>query len=236
MTRVVFITGTDTGVGKTVLSILLTRYLIARGINVTAVKPFSSGNRDDARALRRCQADRFSLDFINPWHFHEPLSPAVAAAHVGKTISPSEMQTWWCDVRKSAELILVEGAGGLLSPLTPGLTARHLIVKFDAIPLVVTWNRLGALNQARLVWEALPQSKRKVAGLVLNTPSRGDLSTKYNSSNLQQILGHSRIFELHRCKKSQITMSSRNSDLDEPVNRFLESITSLFLRQVKRTL
>ena len=79
MKQTFFITGTDTGVGKTVLTTLLTRFLCERGSNVAALKPVCSGSRADARALRTAMNGALTLDEINPWHFRAPIAPLLAA-------------------------------------------------------------------------------------------------------------------------------------------------------------
>ncbi|MFM8358050.1 MAG: ATP-dependent dethiobiotin synthetase BioD, partial [Verrucomicrobiota bacterium] len=82
MSTIVYVTGTDTGVGKTVLSVVLTRVLQAR-----AFKPLCSGGRADARQLRAAQKGRPPLDFINPWHFADPVTPLLAARREGRQVT-----------------------------------------------------------------------------------------------------------------------------------------------------
>ena len=87
-----FITGTNTGVGKTVLAALLARFLRQSGLNVAACKPVCSGNRDDARRLADALGGALSLDEINPWHFRAPLARCwPPAANTGASVSPK----WW---------------------------------------------------------------------------------------------------------------------------------------------
>jgi dethiobiotin synthetase len=82
-----FITGTDTGVGKTVLTALLTRHLRERGVNAVALKPVCSGDRADARALHAASAGALTLDEINPWHFRAPMAPLLAARRERKRVA-----------------------------------------------------------------------------------------------------------------------------------------------------
>ena len=79
MKQTIFITGTDTGVGKTVLTALLAQFLRGRGVSVAALKPVCSGGREDARALRHALGGALTLDEINPWHFRAAVAPALAA-------------------------------------------------------------------------------------------------------------------------------------------------------------
>ena len=89
--RVLFVTGTNTSVGKTVVSSLLTRYLLDRDVPVRAVKPLCAGGRDDAVALRAAQRNRLKMDEINPWHFQASITPLLAARRRRKPIRKMEV-------------------------------------------------------------------------------------------------------------------------------------------------
>src|ERR1019366_7754762 len=115
--RVYFITGTDTGVGKTVLTAMLTRFLRERGVNAAALKPICSGGRDDARELRAAMDGALSLDEINPWHFRAPIAPLLAARREQKRVKLSQVLAHVRAMQKRFDILLGEGAGGLLSPL-----------------------------------------------------------------------------------------------------------------------
>src|SRR5664280_2498160 len=86
-----FITGTDTGVGKTVLTALLTRHLRERGVNAAALKPVCSGGRNDVRALRAAMKGALTPNEINPWHFRAPLAPLLAARRERKRVTPANV-------------------------------------------------------------------------------------------------------------------------------------------------
>src|SRR5207244_10083399 len=115
--RILFITGTDTGVGKTVLTSLLARHLRERGVAVAALKPICSGGRADARVLHFSQNGAVTLDEINPWHFRAPLAPLLAARREHRRVDLAKVLAHVRRVQRRFEVILVEGAGGLLSPL-----------------------------------------------------------------------------------------------------------------------
>src|SRR6185503_8633684 len=127
MTRILFITGTDTGVGKTVLTALLTRYLRQRGLPVAALKPISSGGRSDAYALYRALDGELTLDEINPWHFYAALAPLVSARMERRSVRKQQVVRHVCRVAARFPVVLVEGAGGLLSPLGEKFDSRDLI-------------------------------------------------------------------------------------------------------------
>lgn len=196
MPRIWFITGTDTDVGKTVLTLLLARVLESRGASYVALKPFCSGGRNDAEQLYRVQEKRLTLDQINPWHYSQPVTPAWAARSSGKKVVCKDVLGWVRGIRPRSEHLLIEGAGGLLSPLGEDFGARELIVGLRAIPLVVCRNRLGAINQARLVFAALPSGSAARARLILMDPHEPDCSTGSNPEVLAQFLGGHRIHRL----------------------------------------
>lgn len=91
---------------------------------------------------------------------------------------------------------MIEGAGGLLSPLGHGFDSRDLITALDALPIIVCPNRLGAVNQARLVIEALPARSQKIARLVLVNPPRATAASRTNRKLLEEFFSAARIFEL----------------------------------------
>lgn len=186
MGKIYFVTGTDTGVGKTVLTSLLVRYLRDLGVKALAVKPFCSGGRDDARLLRRAQSNEPKLDDINPWHFRAPLAPVLAARMEGRRVHGDEVLAYLRLCAKDCELLLIEGAGGLLSPLASQLDSRDLITKLRASPIVVCPNRLGAVNQVRLVLAALPGQGRQGAKVVLMNDARPNGVSRSNPQLLSE--------------------------------------------------
>lgn len=184
-----FITGTDTGVGKTVVTSLLARHLFSRGVRVAALKPISSGNRNDARALAAATGSALRLDEVNPWHFRAPLAPLLAARRQRARVGLSEVVRHIRGLRRRFEVLLVEGAGGLLSPLGEGFDSRDLIHALDATPIIVCPNRLGAINQARLVLDALPRVAAHRAQLVLVSQRRPDGAAGTNRNLLNEFIG-----------------------------------------------
>jgi dethiobiotin synthetase len=193
--RVLFITGTNTSVGKTVLSSLLTRHLLASGVAVRAVKPLCSGGRDDAVSLRAAQENRLTLDEINPWCFASPLTPLLAARRRRLKVQEKDVLEFLTRARKGCDVLLVEGAGGLLSPLGEGFCSRELIVALKATPIVVCPNRLGAINLSRLVLEALPVASRKRAQVALIDRPHADSSARTNAAMIREFAGGNAVHE-----------------------------------------
>ncbi|MBC8000945.1 MAG: dethiobiotin synthase [Opitutaceae bacterium] len=196
MARTYFITGTDTDVGKTVLTTLLIRHLRRVGAVVRAAKPICSGGRDDARTLHNALEGSMTLDEINPWHFTAPIAPVLAARRAGRKIVLAEVVQYLRNLRKATETFLVEGAGGLLSPLGENFSSLELIQELRARPIIVCPNRLGAVNQVRLVLTALPPGLRKLAQVVLVSPARHAAVARLNVDLLAEFLPPERIHEL----------------------------------------
>jgi len=184
-----FITGTDTGAGKTVLACLLARHLRAKGLSVAALKPVCSGGRGDAKALQAALDGALALDEINPWHFRTPIAPMLAARLEKKNVKLAEVIAHARRIQERFAVLIVEGAGGLLSPLGTDFDSRDLIRALCAMPIVVAPNRLGAINHVLLTLEALPGSSAKNAQIVLVSQKHPDESAAANVQLLQKRLG-----------------------------------------------
>jgi len=191
-----FVTGTDTSVGKTVLTALLTRFLRERGVNVAALKPICSGGRADARVLYAASDGALTLDEINPWHFRSPIAPVLAARQERRRIRLAQVVAHVRALQKRFDVLLIEGAGGLLSPLGEDFNSRDLIAALRAEPLVVCPKRLGAVNQVLLTLEVLPRSAAAKARVVLMSPAKPDASSKSNPALLAERFDEKRIFLL----------------------------------------
>ena len=196
MKQTLFITGTDTGVGKTVLTALLTRCLRERGVNVAALKPNCSGGRDDARVLLTALDGTLTLDEITPWHFRAPIAPLLAARRENRSVNLPQVLAHARALQRHFDVLLVEGAGGLLSPLGEDFNSRDLIAALRATPLIVAPNKLGVVNQLLLTLEALPPAAAKRARIILMSPPKPDTASKTNSELLNDFFDTQRIFTL----------------------------------------
>jgi dethiobiotin synthetase len=187
-TRILFITGTDTGVGKTVFAAQLTRQLQRQGRQVAALKPICSGGREDARLLRKAADGALSLDEVNPWHYRAALSPLLAARKERKKLHQMEVVRHVQSVAKRFDVVVVEGAGGLLSPLGEEFDSRDLIIALGATPIIVAPNKLGAVGQVRLVLEALPMALRRRAEVLLVSQPKPDKASRTNATLLREFV------------------------------------------------
>lgn len=194
--RIVVVTGSDTGVGKTVLTAWLTRRLREVGVNAVALKPLCSGGRGDAAALYAANDGALTLDEVNPWHFRAALAPVLAARREGRGVRLAEVVAHVRSVARRFEVVLVEGAGGLLSPLGEGFDTRDWVASLDALPIVVVPNRLGAVSQALLVREALSKSARARARVVLVSQRQQDAASRTNVTLLKELAPDAVVFRL----------------------------------------
>jgi len=189
--RIVLVTGTDTGVGKTMVTAGLARALSDRGVQVVAIKPVETGcgetvgESEDGWIL--ASASRQSKPVGALTRLREPVAPPVAADLEGSTLDASCWRETLASYSESTEVVLVEGAGGLLSPLTWKETARDLASSLGAVALVVAADRLGTLNHTLLTLEALARAEIRTLGIVFSAPPSPDESTGKNLESLRRI-------------------------------------------------
>ena len=193
---VFFIAGTGTGAGKTVLTALLAAFLRSQKIRVAAFKPVGSGGRDDAKKIHAALGGALTLDEINPWHFRAALAPSLAARREKKSVTLATVLAHIRARRKNFAVTLVEGAGGLLSPVGEDFDSRDLMLGLRAAPVIVAPNQLGGVNHLLLTLEALPRGAAAAAKIVLMSPARPDSATKTNARLLGEFFPAERIFTL----------------------------------------
>ena len=184
--KILFVTGTDTGVGKTVFAALAAVYLRQNGCRAAALKPICSGGRADARLLHAAAGKVLSLEEVNPWHFRAALAPVLAARKEKKRVHLRKVAAHIQQMAKRFEAVIVEGAGGLLSPLGEDFDSRDLIQTLRATPVIVCPNKLGAVNQVRLVLAALPPEARRQARVMLVNQKKPDAASRTNLKLLQE--------------------------------------------------
>jgi dethiobiotin synthetase len=199
MRRGLFITGTDTGVGKTVVAAALAIVLRERGRDVGVFKPVASGCvrrreglvSEDAEFLAKAAEAPEPLEEISPVRFEEPLAPTVAAARAGVEVDLAPVWEAWGRLREAHDVMLVEGIGGLLCPVTRTMSAADLAKEFALPVLVVARSGLGSINHTALAVEAARSRGLEVAGIVVNRyrHESPDLAELTNPDEIQRVTG-----------------------------------------------
>ncbi len=169
-----FITGTDTDVGKTYVTVRLLRALRARGVDAVGFKPLCCGSRDDAEKLRAAADDALSLNEVNPVWLRAPAAPFAAALVENRTVDVDLIRETFERLRTRHDAVLVEGVGGWLVPITRVFTMADLAREWRLPVIVVVKNALGALNHTALTVQAVSTAGLHCAGLILNDPPRAD--------------------------------------------------------------
>ena len=187
------VTGTDTGIGKTFVACALARALRASGRRVSVMKPVETGVTDapdDARRLREAAADPAPLDEICPYRLRAPLAPAVAARLENVTIDLARLEALIRRRLEDADVLLVEGAGGLLVPIADSVTWADLAARLRLPLLVVAANRLGTINHCALTARVADAMGLRVVGFVLSSPgSVRDDSAGTNAAAITSLTG-----------------------------------------------
>lgn len=165
-----FVTGTDTGAGKTYVTALLLQALIAEGFTAAGFKPISCGDRSDAETLlgSSTPSPKLNLERINPVHFKTPAAPLAASMIENRPVDLALINQCYQGLATEFDRVLVEGVGGWEVPISRGYQVGDLAVDFGLPVLLVVNNRLGALNHAILTARAIAARGLECAGLILN--------------------------------------------------------------------
>ena len=198
--RSVFITGTNTGAGKTILTALLLHHLRESGVDALALKPVCTGPRDDVRLLQSLQPDRVRMDLMNPFYYKTPATPVVAARRCGRKVEVKALKAAVSLAEKECDQLLVEGAGGVLVPLNERGQTWADFLKATKMPvLVAARNELGVLNHTLLTVEYLQSIGAEVLGVCLQNPTNGagmDFSQRTNFKILLDYLSKLPVFSI----------------------------------------
>ncbi len=190
-----FITGTDTGVGKTYVAAMIARCLAGGGLRVGVYKPAASGCQrrgaalvsDDAVALWEAAGRPADLEHVCPQRFEAPLAPHVAARVEGRTVDVERLYRGIEFWQPRSDVLLVEGVGGLMSPMADKTFVADLAKRFGFPLVVVSRNALGTINQTlQTVVAATAHFGLPIAGVVLNNPAPlpDDVSVSFNRREL----------------------------------------------------
>lgn len=188
-----FVTGTDTSVGKTTVTVRLMQQLVAQGLTVIGMKPVASGcewrdgrwQNDDVLQLTAASNVSAPPELINPYCFEPPIAPHIAAAQAGVEIDFNVIQTAYTQLATMADVVIVEGAGGLLVPLNASQTIADLIQALNLPALLVVGMRLGCINHALLTAQVFKQRNIDFCGWVANSI---DPQMSLPQQNLQSLI------------------------------------------------
>lgn len=192
LARGLFVAGTDTGVGKTLIACALLRGFAARGLRVVALKPVAAGavrrggvwHNDDVAQLRAAANVDMPQAVVNPYCFAPAIAPHIAAQASGVKIRMAVIAKNYARLGRNADLVVVEGAGGLLVPLGGSLSAADIPMRLKLPVVLVVGLRLGCLNHALLTVEALQARGLYLAGWIAN---RIDPAMARAAENLQAL-------------------------------------------------
>ncbi|HEU5281618.1 MAG TPA: dethiobiotin synthase [Gammaproteobacteria bacterium] len=191
-----FVTGTDTGVGKTFVSLQLLHYFKKQGLSTLALKPIASGceetanglMNEDALALQAAASIKLPYHHVNPFAFLPPIAPHIAANQVGVTLSVAALtQTLTPILQTQADIKLIEGAGGWLLPLNKMETLADYIETLNVKIILVVKMQLGCLNHALLTAKEIKNRGLTLAGWVANTINE---PMPYLNENIETLSEH----------------------------------------------
>jgi dethiobiotin synthetase len=206
------VAGTDTGVGKTVVSCGLVTALRRRGLRVVGMKPVETGvlpddpSRDGAR-LARAAGETRPLSVTAPMTFPDAVAPLVAARRAGRAIDLARLDEALAEACRECDALVVEGAGGILVPITERIAFDALFARWSLEPIVVAANRLGVINHVRLTIAACRAAGLRPRAVVLNTLST--LSFDSSVAENAHIIG-----ELERIAVCELPWLPRLDDLE----------------------
>lgn len=199
-----FITGTDTGIGKTIFATNLCRALRTRGHKVAVMKPVATGavhtlkgwRNDDAEALIEASGVDWPYGEVNPYCFEPPVSPHLAAAEAGVDVDLAHIAALARRFREQADTLIVEAAGGWRAPISASKSMSDLAQAIELPVILVVGIRLGCLNHASLSWEAIQRSRLRCAGWVANRIDPDMLRPTQNVHTLSALLGEPPLADL----------------------------------------
>ncbi|HET7306788.1 MAG TPA: dethiobiotin synthase [Gammaproteobacteria bacterium] len=191
-----FVTGTDTEIGKTVVSVALIRALNRRGARTVGMKPVASGcietgeglRNEDAQALMRAAAVECVYEDINPYAFVPPIAPHIAAEEAGVVIDFERILESYAKLAAAGDCVVVEGVGGWTVPLNANQSVADLAVALDLPVVLAVGMRLGCLNHALLTAESIQAAGARCVGWVANELDGSMARLEENIRTLQAMM------------------------------------------------
>ena len=188
-----FVTGTDTAVGKTYVSRLIVSFLVSVGVRVGVFKPFMTGSRSDILWLMKAAkipVTKKNLEIMNPYFFKNPLAPGVASLLEKRKVNLQKALRAFHNLRRNYDFIVAEGAGGLLVPVTKKKFIIDIVRELGLPVVIVARPGLGTINHTCLSVEALLSRGIKNIAVVLNNYSGGSLAERTNLPTIKRLIAH----------------------------------------------
>ncbi len=215
-----FVTGTDTEVGKTFVSVRLIQALRRAGKTVLAMKPVAAGceetvegwRNEDVEALREAASFPVAREAMNPYLFRPPISPHLAAAEAGVAVELAVLRRHLEALQAQAQVVLVEGAGGWYSPISDTATMADLAAALRLPVLLVVGLRLGCLNHALLSFEAIRRSGLPCLGWVANCVDPAMSRQEANLAYLTERLGPPLAVVAHGADEAEFDLAAWGRD------------------------
>lgn len=184
-----FITGTDTGVGKTHTAVQLVRLLRASGVRCAGMKPICCGDRHDAELLLTAGSDGLRIEDVNPVWLKTPAAPLAGSLTEGVKIDIERIVAAFRALQARVKHVIVEGVGGWLVPIRSDYFVSDLAVELKLPVLVVAQNRLGCLNHTALTVRSIAEHRLRCIGVVLNGAfATSDIAAATNLDILRKIV------------------------------------------------
>ena len=188
-----FVTGTDTDVGKTCVTASIVNYLSKMNVDVGVMKPFASGYKatsdsasDDVKILMKYSEVNDSIDLVNPYFFETPTSPYDACKQLNLKIDISKIIESYKQLASIHDIVIVEGIGGIMTPISKNYFVSDLISDLQLSSFIVTGSKIGAVNHFMLTYEHVQQKNLNLKGILVNQ----NVSDGYELTNLEhQIFG-----------------------------------------------
>ncbi len=192
-----FVTGTDTNVGKTYFTSLLIRALRAAGKDAVGMKPIACGSNEDTGILLAASGNNVSLSDLNPVYFESPVAPLTASIEESRPIDIDEILASYRRLTEAHDTVIVEGAGGWQTPILADYTMGDLAKAMDLPVIIVIENKLGVLNHTLLTLASIEEFGLTCAGLVFNHPAEStDIAAQTNRAVLERITEVPILFEI----------------------------------------
>jgi len=184
-----FVTGTDTDVGKTCITASIVSYLSKMNVDVGVMKPFASGYKatsdsvsDDVKILMKYSGVDDSIDLVNPYFFEIPTSPYDACKQLNLEIEISRVIDSYKQLASIHDVMVVEGIGGIMTPISKNYFVSDLISDLQMNTIIVTGSKVGTVNHLMLTYQHVKEKNLRLNGFIINQ----NVSDGYELSNLKQ--------------------------------------------------